>query len=238
MLELRSCRIGKDAPLYTIGSVAVETGKLTALVGANGAGKSTLLDAIALGNGCGGTIAYNGQSLSDLSPSARSRYIALVESRFSGDEYLSTQEYLDLGRYPHTGFGGRLNAADTMVVSQFAEQLKLGHLLLQSTLTLSDGERQRAGIARALIQETPVILLDEPTSFLDYPNKRRIMQLLSGITQTDNKIVLLASHDLDLCLEYCDDFLVINPHTRQLEHYSVSELTLDRLIGLAFQPEN
>jgi iron complex transport system ATP-binding protein len=238
MLELRSCHIGKGAPLYTIGNVAVEPGRLTALIGANGAGKSTLLDAIALGNDCGGTIAWNGKSLHNLGSSVRSRYIALVESRFSGSEYLSTQEYLDLGRYPHTGFGGRLNATDKEVVARFAGRLKLEHLLAQSTLTLSDGERQRAGIARALIQETPVILLDEPTSFLDYPNKRRIMQLLSEIAQSDNKIVLLASHDLELCLEYCDDFLVINKNTRQLEHYAVSGLMLDRLIDIAFPPED
>jgi iron complex transport system ATP-binding protein len=237
MLELKSCRIGKGEPLYTIENVAIGAGKLTALVGANGAGKSTLLDAIALGNDCGGRIVYDGRSLQDIKIFQRSRYIALVESRFSGSEYLSTREYLDLGRYPHTGFSGRLHPADETVVKRFAARLKLEHLLSRSTLTLSDGERQRAGIARALIQETPVILLDEPTSFLDYPNKRLIMELLSEIARSEDKIVLLASHDLELCLEYCDDFLLINPKTQQLEQYDVNGLTLDRVIELAFPPE-
>jgi len=234
MLELKSCRIGKGAMLYGIDEVSVRNGKLTVLIGANGAGKSTLLDAIALGNSCGGTIAFDGKELSHLSTVQRSRYIALVESRFSGMEYLSTQEYLDLGRFPHTGFQGRLTSEDKAVVRETAQRLKLEHLLLQSTLTLSDGERQRAGIARALIQETPIILLDEPTSFLDYPNKRAIMRMLKEIAEKENKVILLASHDLELCLEFCDDILLINHRSKKLESYAVTDLRLEQLINLAF----
>jgi iron complex transport system ATP-binding protein len=235
MLDLKNCHIGKGATLYTIDHTSVEAGKLSVLIGANGAGKSTLLDAIALGNSCGGTISYGEKLLSQLTIVQRSRYIALVESRFSGAEYLSTQEYLELGRFPHTGFHGRLDHNDKAIVSTIAHQLKLEHLLGQSTLTLSDGERQRAGIARALIQETPIILLDEPTSFLDYPNKRAIMSMLRSIAEKEQKVILLASHDLELCLEFCDDFLVINPRTKKLEHYSAADLTLDKLIETAFE---
>ena len=234
MLELKNCNIGIAKPLYTIGELTVERGKLSVLIGANGAGKSTLLDMIALGGRQDGNISFDGIPLAALSSEKRSKIIALVESRFSGSEYLSTQEYLELGRFPHTGFSGRLSAADKAIVDEIASGLGLDHLLQQSTLTLSDGERQRAGIARALIQQTPVILLDEPTSFLDYPNKRSMMRLLKQVAAEQHKVILLASHDLELCLEFSDRLLVINPETRQLEHYATGEQDLSSLIRLGF----
>lgn len=234
MLEMRHVTIGRAKALYSIDEVALIPGKLVALIGANGAGKSTLLDAIALGDYRSGEIRLNHSSIANLSLRERALLVALVESRFHGTEYLSTQEYLDLGRFPHTGFQGLLSHSDKEVVNRVVEQLQLQHLLRQSTATLSDGERQRASIARALIQETAVILLDEPTSFLDYPNKRAIMQLLKTIAHEQQKIILLASHDLELCLDYCDECLVINPETRKLEHYPVTELPLNELVKKAF----
>jgi iron complex transport system ATP-binding protein len=234
MLEMRHVTIGRAKALYSVDEVALLPGKLVALIGANGAGKSTLLDAIALGEETNGEIRLNDAAIASLSLRERALLVALVESRFHGTEYLSTQEYLDLGRFPHTGFQGLLSHSDKEVVNRVVEQLQLQHLLRQSTATLSDGERQRASIARALIQETAVILLDEPTSFLDYPNKRAIMQLLKTIAHEQQKIILLASHDLELCLDYCDECLVINPETRKLEHYPVTELPLTELVKKAF----
>ncbi|MDH4471231.1 MAG: ABC transporter ATP-binding protein [Fluviicola sp.] len=234
MLEMRQVNIGRTKTLYSIDEVTLHPGKLYALIGANGAGKSTLLDAIALGDYRSGEIRLNNSSIANLSLRERALSVALVESRFHGSEYLSTQEYLDLGRFPHTGFQGLLSDSDKAVVNRVVEQLQLEHLLKQSTSTLSDGERQRASIARALIQETVVILLDEPTSFLDYPNKRAIMQLLKTIAHEQQKMILLASHDLELCLDYCDESLVINPETKQLEQYQVAGLPLNELITKAF----
>ena len=234
MLEMRQVNIGRTKKLYSIDDVTLHPGKMYALIGANGAGKSTLLDAIALGAYTGGEIRLNNYPLADRTLRERALLVALVESRFHGSEYLSTQEYLDLGRFPHTGFQGILTDADKAVVNRVVEQLQLEPLLPQSTATLSDGERQRASIARALIQETAIILLDEPTSFLDYPNKRAIMQLLKTIAHEQQKIILLASHDLELCLDYCDECLVINPETQRLEQYPVENLSLNELIKRAF----
>jgi iron complex transport system ATP-binding protein len=234
MLEMRQVNIGRAKTLYSIDEVTLHPGKLYALIGANGAGKSTLLDAIALGAYTEGEIRLNNFLLVERTLRERALLVALVESRFHGSEYLSTQEYLELGRFPHTGFQGLLTDSDKTVVNRVVEQLQLEQLLLQSTVTLSDGERQRASIARALIQETEVILLDEPTSFLDYPNKRSIMQLLKTIAHEQQKIILLASHDLELCLDYCDGCLVINPKNKQLEQYAVEGLTIQDLITKAF----
>lgn len=235
MLELKDCHIGVGRTLYRINEIAVPTGKLSVLIGANGSGKSTLLDTIALGENLKGTICFEGKSLSGYKPGARSRVIALVESRFTGESHLSTQEYLELGRFPYTGFSGRLAENDRTIVQETAAQLNLLHLLNQSTITLSDGERQRAGIGRALIQQTPVILLDEPTSFLDYPNKRAMMQLLKTIAKEQQKVVLLASHDLELCLEFADQLLVINPQSGLLEQYEAVNMNLEQLIATAFE---
>lgn len=234
MLEIRGCDIGKQEVLYHVSDALIAPGKVSVLIGANGAGKSTLLNAVALGNNRNGVIAYDGVALNAISGERRARILALVESRFAGNEYLSVHEYLELGRFPFTGFSGKLTDADKAVVSAMASRLSIDHLLGQSTLTLSDGERQRASVARALIQQTPVILLDEPTSFLDYPNKRSIMLLLQRIAQEENKLILMASHDLELCLEYADDFFVINPKTRDLRHFSSSAASLETLIGAAF----
>ncbi len=234
MLELNQCHIGIGRTLYRIENVVVPSRKLSVLIGANGAGKSTLLDTIALGEHLNGSIRFEGKSLNDYRSVERSRIVALVESRFAGEAHLSTQEYLELGRFPYTGFSGRLSESDRTIVQETATQLNLLHLLKQSTSTLSDGERQRAGIGRALIQQTPVILLDEPTSFLDYPNKRAMMQLLKSIAKEQQKVILLASHDLELCLEFADELLIINPRTGLLEQYEASSLDLAGLIAAAF----
>ncbi len=234
MLELRDCKIGKGTILYSIDQLVLQPGRLVVLIGANGAGKSTLLDAIAIGQPKNGTITFKGQLLQDMTVKERSRCISLVESQFAGAEYLSTVEYLELGRFPYTGFQGRLTATDTAIVEHITISFGLTKLLQQPTMTLSDGERQRASIARALIQETPIVLLDEPTSFLDYPNKRAMMRMLQTIAHSEQKIVLLASHDLELCLEYSDECLVVNPRTGQLEQYQTANLSLEQLIALAF----
>lgn len=237
MLELIDCHIGVQRTLYRIDQIHIPAGKLTVLIGANGAGKSTLLDDIALGDHLNGTVRFDNKSLSGYSSKERAQLIALVESRFAGEAHLSTQEYLELGRFPYTGFSGRLSANDQAIVAKNAQQLQLGPLLKQATTTLSDGERQRAGICRALIQQTPIMLLDEPTSFLDYPNKRSMMRLLKTIANEQQKIVLLASHDLELCLEVADQLLVINPRTNMLEQYEAANMSLEQLIATAFESD-
>lgn len=235
MLELKHVKPGFGSTLYETGELRIHPGTLSVLIGANGAGKSTLLDAIALGQSAGGDILLYGDSLPTLSLRERARKIALVESRFTGAAHLSLGEYLELGRFPHTKASGRLHAEDYAIVNRYAAHFQLEQLRSQSTATLSDGERQRAGIARAFIQQTPVILLDEPTSFLDYPNKRRIMQLLRDTAREEQKIILLSSHDLELYLDYADHFYIINPATGLLEHYEASAVNLNLICQKAFQ---
>ena len=97
---------------------------------------------------------------------------------------------------------------------------------------MSDGERQRVGIAKALIQETPLVLLDEPTAFLDYPTKKEVMQLLKNIAKDQNRLVIVASHDINFCIEYCSRFLVIEQENSVLQSFDT--ISHDELVQVAF----
>lgn len=233
MLEIKRASLGYQKELFTIDSLTLLAGQFVALIGANGTGKSTLLNALATGSFKHGEVQLSNRNLMQLEASERSRNIALIDNKFSGYDHLSTKEYLDLGRFPYTGFSGKLGVEDEEIVSKYVELLCLEHLLEQSTSTLSDGERQRAGIARAFIQETPLLLMDEPTSFLDYPTKLSIMKTVQLLATKEGKLVIMASHDLDLCLKYCSDLLVIDPRAKVLNQFP-AQISLEELLLKAF----
>lgn len=234
MLEFDHCHIGRKRVLYSIDHLSLTGGQLVALIGANGTGKSTFLQAFSQGAFLAGTVFFDKRDWHKIIPGERAKLVAFIDNKFSGYDHLSTREYLELGRFPHTGFSGRLSEHDRQVVATYAEEMCVEHLLDQATSTLSDGERQRAGIARALIQETPIVLLDEPTSFLDYPTKRSVMLLLQQIAHKHNKLIVLASHDLELCLEFVSDLLIIDPRKKVLNAFP-SNLSLETLVELAFR---
>ena len=114
---------------------------------------------------------------------------------------MSVFELVSLGRLPHTGFFGRLNQHDIEMVEQALSLLNIQHLKHKKVQMLSDGERQKAFIAKAMAQETPLMLLDEPSAFLDYPSKVELMQQLNRLAKEYNKIVILSTHDLDIALK-------------------------------------
>jgi iron complex transport system ATP-binding protein len=136
------------------------------------------------------------------------RLIAFVESKFDGVEYLSVQDYLMLGRAPYTSLTGKLSETDKEIVLQISSDLQISHLLEKSTTEISDGERQICSVARALIQETPIILMDEPTAFLDFINRQKLIELLNKIAVEKQKCIVLSTHDIDLCLENQLTFLI------------------------------
>ena len=137
-----------------------------------------------------------------------SRIVAFVESKFDGVEYLSVLDYLMLGRAPYTSLTGKLSETDKEIVLQISSDLQITHLLEKSTTEISDGERQICSIARALIQETPIILMDEPTAFLDFINRQKLIELLNKIAVEKQKCIVLSTHDIDLCLENQLTFLI------------------------------
>ena len=117
---------------------------------------------------------------------------------------LSVAEMVGMGRMPYTGFWGKLNADDREIVAEAINMVGINHLKDRMVQTLSDGERQKVMIAKALAQQTPIILLDEPTSFLDFPSKVEMLQLLHRLAKETDKVVFLSTHDLELALRIAD----------------------------------
>lgn len=232
MLRIEHCKIGHGYPLYEISELELNPGEFVALIGANGSGKSTLMDALIQGSFTNGKVQFEEKNWNELKLFERARIITLIDNHFLGFDYLKVNEYLELGRHTYTDFTGRLTPEDKQIVMDYAETLHLENLLNQSTATLSDGERQRAGIAKALIQETPIVLLDEPTAFLDYPTKKEVMSLLAKIAVENNRLIVIASHDIDFCLEFCSRILIIEKDSRLLSSYTA--IDREELVKRAF----
>ena len=169
-------------------SFELHAGELTCLLGANGAGKSTLLRTLSASQpALEGDLLMMGKSLSDYSEKERSRTIGVVltDKTFAGG--LSVYELVALGRQPHTGFFGRLTKEDKRIVEEAMENVGIAHKAKSYTAELSDGERQKVMIAKSLVQECPLILLDEPTAFLDVVSRIEIMHLLHRLAVEQNK---------------------------------------------------
>ena len=203
-------------------SFELHDGELVALLGANGCGKSTLLRTLAglqpLLNGSYSLSAnsqsifnsqsiVNGQSLNRQS----SRLIALVLTERLSVESATVRDVVAMGRYPYTSFLGTLAAADQRIVDEAMEQVGVAELADTFYNDHSDGEKQRILIAKALAQQTPVILLDEPTAHLDLPSRIKMLKLLHDIAHTQNKTILISTHELDLALRTADRVLLMYP---------------------------
>jgi iron complex transport system ATP-binding protein len=191
-------------------NLKLEQGSLVALLGRNGAGKSTLIRAITCDNApIEGSVEIDGNPSSLITKHQLSRLVALVATeRIMGGAF-TISELVALGRQPHTGFLGRLSKHDKEVVNQCLEAVGISHKAQQHVASLSDGERQKAMIAKVLAQETPIIVLDEPTAFLDVASRIETMQLLHKLAHEQNKAVLLSSHDISQSLLLADELWVI-----------------------------
>ena len=216
-------------------NLSLEKGRLVALLGQNGAGKSTLLRAITADERpLDGTIEADGKNLLEMSQKDRSRLIGLVSTERIQAGALTVTELVGLGRQPHTGFLGRLDAEDHEIVRQAMTDAGIIDKANEYMASLSDGERQKAMIARALAQQTPIIILDEPTAFLDVASRIETMRLLQTLAHDRGKAVLLSSHDISQSLMLADELWLITTDrqvltgtTRQL----VADGAMDRLFA-------
>ncbi|WP_407405344.1 ABC transporter ATP-binding protein [Sodaliphilus sp.] len=199
-------------------------GTLVALLGMNGAGKSTLLRAITGDTRpLAGKLCYAGRDVTEMSLSERARFMGLVSTDRIAAGGLTVTELVEMGRQPHTGFLGRLSKHDHEVVAHAIESVGMAHKANSYTSSLSDGERQKCMIARALAQETPVIVLDEPTAFLDVASRIETMELLSNLAHKQGKAVLLSSHDMSQSLLKADELWLIT-HDREVLTGTAREL--------------
>ncbi|MDX2360231.1 MAG: ABC transporter ATP-binding protein [Crocinitomicaceae bacterium] len=210
MIEFKSVHIGYNKSLFEISKLTLEKGKLYILVGKNGSGKSTLLKSITKQIPVlNGTISLNGKNISQLKDHQVAQNVAFVRSTFPQVDFLSVIDFIGLGRTPHTNAFGRLSAIDKDAVNRAIDLLKLHHLQNKFTSELSDGERQLVALARAIAQSSEVIILDEPTAFLDYSNKLIVLETLKDLASKLDKCIVLSSHDIDLAIESKSDFLVL-----------------------------
>lgn len=184
---------------------SINSSELTCLLGANGVGKSTLLRTLsAFLPTLSGTIEVLGKEISSYKDKELAQVISMVLTERPEVHNLSAFEMVGLGRTPYTDFWGRLREEDEKVIERSMALVGIEHLTHRMVHTLSDGERQKVMIAKALAQETPIILLDEPTAFLDFPSKVEMMQLLLRLSRETDKTIFLSTHDLELALQLSD----------------------------------
>lgn len=215
-IELQNLSIGyitkKERKVVAEGITAnIQSGELTCLLGANGIGKSTLLRTLsAFQPKLAGEVFVQGKEIASYTEKQLSKLLSVVLTEKCDVKNMSACELIGLGRSPYTGFWGTLNEDDKQMVDKAISLVKIENLANRMVDTLSDGERQKVMIAKALAQDTPIIFLDEPTAFLDFPSKVEIMQLLHRLSRKTNKTIFLSTHDLELALQIADKIWLID----------------------------
>ncbi len=214
-IELHDLKLGyRGRTLFEHANIGFGWGEFTGLIGRNGTGKSTLLRTIAgLSKPLHGEITIDGKPLSGLSPRRVAEVISFVSTEEVRISNLRVADVVGLGRAPYTNWIGRLTDDDRAHVERSLSLVGMSAFAEKGMDTLSDGERQRVMIARALAQDTPIILLDEPTAFLDLPNRYEICLLLRELAHKQGKTIIFSTHDLSIALELCDTLAVIEGGT-------------------------
>ncbi|MEM9680112.1 MAG: ABC transporter ATP-binding protein [Bacteroidota bacterium] len=188
----------------------LQQGQLIGLVGANGIGKSTLLRTLTkVQPHLDGQISINDKELSKISLSELARSLSLVLTEPLQARNLSVYELVALGRHPYTNWIGNLSNEDKAIIDNAIELTTIEDLKHKKCFELSDGQLQKVMIARALAQDTNLIILDEPTTHLDMYHKAYILKLLKDLTQTTKKTILFSSHEIDLAIQLCDTMIVM-----------------------------
>ena len=194
-------------------SLHLRAGELCALVGRNGAGKSTLLRALTSNRN---TI-INGSPMAELSAEKMAKTVAIVTTERIRIDNLLVEDLVAMGRAPYTNWVGYLQDIDREIVNDAIKAVGMSDFIGRDSSSLSDGELQRVMIARAIAQQTPIILLDEPTAFLDIPTRFEVCRLLAELAHKQGKCILFSTHDVDAAIPVCDSFTIIeNGELRQL----------------------
>lgn len=203
-------------PVISDINLELRSGQLACLIGENGIGKSTLLKTLTgFLPKLKGSFLLGDRDIDSFSQRELARQVSIVLTQKPDVQNLTIEEIIGLGRSPYTGFFGRLRAEDRKVVDDAIATMGIEKLRGRMIQTLSDGERQKVMIAKALAQETPIILLDEPTAFLDFPSKAETFQSLQRMAHERDKLILLSTHDLELAVRFADSLLEVKKGTLQ-----------------------
>jgi iron complex transport system ATP-binding protein len=221
ILQTQDLHIGYQPGSKKIKTVAgplqlnIYPGQLICLLGPNGAGKSTLIRTLAgLQPMLGGRVAINGTSIADLKPAEMARKLSMVLTDRVRTGNLNAYALVALGRYPYTGWLGTLSTEDKKKIRWAIEATHSGGFVHRKMDQLSDGEGQKVMLARALAQDTPLIILDEPTAHLDLPSRVELMRLLHHLARQTKKAILLSTHELDLALQAGDQVWLLHANGR------------------------
>lgn len=212
MIELHDFSTGYgDKTLFAGVNADIASGELTALIGRNGSGKSTLLRAMAgLSNNYSGEITVDNCGLKQMPAPVLARKLAFVGTQRTRIANLTCAQLVGLGRAPYTDWIGRLSKKDKEAVADALKATGMSAYADRPLTTMSDGECQRVMVARAVAQDTPVILLDEPTSFLDLPNRYELCSLLRRLAHERGKCILFSTHELEIAMRMCDRIAVVD----------------------------
>ncbi len=220
ILTTHSLSIGysKQKPLISDLNLTLRSGALTILTGENGTGKSTLLKTITkIIKPLDGKIFVTGIDLSQISAAQMAEKAAVVLTDRLSSENFTAEEVISFGRSPYTGFFGRLTQKDYSIIKGVAEDLKIEQLLNLNFYELSDGQKQKVLIAKALAQQTEIIILDEPTAFLDFKAKDEIFALLKKIAAEKDIAVLASTHDIYQAAKYGNEFWIMDNYSLRVE---------------------
>jgi iron complex transport system ATP-binding protein len=191
-------------------NLSLQEGKLTALVGANGIGKSTLLRTLTgIQKPLGGTVFLNEKNIQAYSPSELSQQLSLVLTEKLPPSNLNVFELIALGRQPYTNWIGKQAEEDITKIHEAMELTQISHLATKKHYEISDGQLQKVLIARALAQDTPLIILDEPTTHLDLLHKVAVFKLLKKLAHEAGKCILFSTHDIDMAIQLSDEMIIM-----------------------------
>jgi iron complex transport system ATP-binding protein len=191
-----------------------QSGKLIALIGANGIGKSTLLRTLTgIQKPLKGTVLLNDKKISSYEPLELAQNLSMVLTEKLPPSNLTVFELVALGRQPYTNWIGTLSDADILIIQEAMVQTQIEHLAIKKHYEISDGQLQKVLIARALAQDTQLIVLDEPTTHLDLLHKVSLLKLLKKLTQETGKCILFSTHDIDMAIQLSDEMIIMTPET-------------------------
>jgi iron complex transport system ATP-binding protein len=227
----------KTLPIAGPLAVDIYPGQLICLLGPNGSGKSTLLRTLAgLQPPLGGRITITGGDIHTLKPVQLAKKISLVLTDSVRNSNLNAWSLVALGRYPYSNWLGILSEADKVIITRAIEAAQIENLLDRKVATLSDGESQKVMLARALAQDTPLMMLDEPTAHLDLPSRIQLMRLLHRLARQTNKGILVSTHELDLALQVADQVWLLQTGG-QLSVGTPEDLVLNGTFETVFDKE-
>ncbi len=234
-LSLENLSVGYREPLLEDLQLQMCGGTLTALLGLNGTGKSTLLKTLCgTLKPLGGEIKVMGKPLGRYSRSALASLVGVVLTERTAAGGMSLYDLVAMGRYPHTDFLGSLKEVDRKIISDSMEAVGIAGKASSPLCFLSDGERQKGFIAKALAQECPIVILDEPTAFLDIKSRYETMELLSHLARTKDMSILLSTHDLDTAVRFADTIWVADSLQRRIHCGTAAELAAQGIFEKVF----